>query len=305
VTRIVATFIARRLGMALILAVAVSSGALLLGRLAPGDPADELRLRGADANEIAHVLRVSGFDRSIPSQLGHWVVGLARFDLGESSRFGRPVAPLVAERALNTLGLSGLALILATLIGFPLGVITGARPRGWTAVLVTPLSTALVACPPVVGALALLLVSVSTHWLSAAPGHIALPMLALALPLSAAIERLQSRATADTVAEMTVPAWAARGIGPSRWLWVHVARQASRPVLGVYGVIIAGLFSGSLAVETVTAWPGLGRLLYEALIARDLHLVAGCALAGALCIMAANVAADLLRLLVDPRLRDA
>jgi peptide/nickel transport system permease protein len=86
-------------------------------------------------------------------------------------------------------------------------------------------------------------------------------------------------------------------------VWIHAARQALRPVLGIYGLLIGGLFSGSLAVEWVTSWPGLGRLTYDALVSRDLLLVSGCALAGAVLIAVGNVAADLIRAAADPRVR--
>ena len=169
--------------------------------------------------------------------------------------------------------------------------------------LVTPISLALVSCPPIVGALALLLLGVRTGWLSIATGSLAVPALALALPLAAMLERLQSQATADAIAAPDIRAAAARGVPAWRLLWVHVSRQSLRPVLGVYGVVIGSLFSGSLAVEVVTAWPGLGRLMYGALIARDLFLVAGCALAGATMLALGNLAADLLSALIDPRTR--
>jgi ABC-type dipeptide/oligopeptide/nickel transport system permease component len=109
----------------------------------------------------------------------------------------------------------------------------------------------------------------------------------------------------DRVLANQTPAAAARGIPPARWLWVHVARHAVQPVLGVYGVIIGGLCSGSLAVETVTAWPGLGRLLYEGLVGRDAYLTAGCVLVGAFSLMVANLGVDLVRMWMDPQLRPA
>jgi peptide/nickel transport system permease protein len=90
-----------------------------------------------------------------------------------------------------------------------------------------------------------------------------------------------------------------------RLLWIHAARQSLRPVLGVYGIVIGTLFSGSLAVEAVTGWPGIGRLMYDALVGRDLFLVAGCALAGGVLIALGNVTADVIRAVVDPRIRNA
>ena len=210
---------------------------------------------------------------------------------------------LVLERAAATAWLAVLALTLATLIGLPLGVLTGARPRGWLAMFVRPASVAFVACPPLVAALALLLLAATTGVASTAPGGLAIPVIALALPLAATIERLQSQATAEAMASVDLIAAAARGVPASRLVWIHAARQSLRPVLGVYGLIIGGLFSGSLAVEWVTSWPGLGRLTYDALIYRDLFLISGCALAGAVLIAIGNFAADAVRAAVDPRVR--
>jgi peptide/nickel transport system permease protein len=208
----------------------------------------------------------------------------------------------VLESAGNTAVLAAVALTLATIVGLPLGLLTGARPSGWLARLVTPLSVALVSCPPIVAALALLLAA-SKGWLSALQSSLALPALALALPLAATIERLQSQATTDTMGSLDLVAAAARGVPPSRLVWIHAGRQSLRPVLGIYGLLIGGLFSGSLAVEWVTSWPGLGRLTYDALVHRDLFLVSGCALAGAVLIAIGNVAADVIRAAADPRVR--
>jgi ABC-type dipeptide/oligopeptide/nickel transport system permease component len=197
--------------------------------------------------------------------------------------------------------LAGAALALATIIGLPLGLLTGSRPRGALAMLITPLSVGLIACPPIVGALALLLLGLRTGWLSVAAEHLAVPVLALALPLAATLERVQSQATAEAMAAADIRAGAARGLPAYRLLWVHGFRQSLRPVLGIYGVVIGSLFSGSLAVEVVTGWPGLGRLMFEGLKSRDLLLVTGCVLAGAIFLAAGNLAADIARALVDPR----
>jgi ABC-type dipeptide/oligopeptide/nickel transport system permease component len=298
-------FLARRLVAALLFVIAVSSSALVLARLAPGDATTGLRLSGADQTTIDETRVRLGLDQPVVVALGQWLNGLRRFDLGYSSRFRRPVSDLIGDRAPRTAMLAGLALLLATAIGLPLGVLTGARPRGWVSALVTPVSIALLACPPLVGALGLLFLAVSTGWLSTAQGAWAVPTLALALPLAASLERLQSQATSEAMKAPGLSAASARGVPAARLLWVHVARQSLRPVLGVYGLVIGGLFSGSLAVEVITSWPGLGSLTYEALVGRDLHLLAGCVLMGAVFIAFGNLLADVMRALVDPRVRDA
>ena len=309
-TRTLPVFVLRRLAGALAFVVVVSSTALLLIRLAPGDATTEMKMEVADASVIASEQTRLGIGRSPFSQLGSWLAGLARLDLGTSSRYRRPVSGLLAERVGNTAKLAGLALVIATLVGIPLGVVSGSRSpaiaRSATAGLIGFASVLLVACPPILFALALLYFSVETGGLlSVASGSLALPLIALALPMAAIVERLQSRATAETVTMPALVAAAARGVPRSRLIWVHSLRASLQPVLGVYGIIIATLFSGSVAVERITSWPGLGDLMLEGLLGRDVFLVAGCAMVGALLIALGNLFADLLRAFVDPRVREA
>jgi peptide/nickel transport system permease protein len=303
VTTTLARFVARRVAIAAVFVLVVSSSTLVLVRLAPGDAVSELFLSGASDQTIAAARHRLGLDQPVSSQLVRWVSGLARLDLGQSSRFGRPVAGLVAERMRNTASLAGLALVVAIVLGLPLGVLTGTRPRSALASVVTVLSIVLVCCPPIVGTLALLFLAASTGWLSLTPGapsHLVLPTLALALPLAATLERLQSQAIAQAFQAPGIVAAAARGVPVYRLIWLHAGRQALRPLLGVAGIIVATLFSGSIVVETITAWPGLGQLTLDALVSRDLYLVAGCALAGATLVAAGNLLADLLRAAADP-----
>lgn len=295
-------FLFRRLVAALAFVVVVSSSALVLTRLAPGDVATELGPGGLQA--IKDTRARLHLDRPIALQLVAWLNGLAHFDLGRSLMDGQPVGALVREKAGHTATLAFVALALATIIAIPIGLVTGAYPRGVLARVVTPISLALVACPPLIAALTLLWLALSTKWLSVEPGSLGVPALALSLPLAAMIERLQSRATADALAAPDLVAAAARGIPTWRLLWVHAARQSVRPVLGIFGIVIGSVFSGSLAVEWATSWPGLGLLMYNAVVTRDVFLVAGCALAGAAMIAIGNVLADLTRALLDPRVRE-
>ena len=291
-------FAVRRIAAAVAFIAIVSLGAMTLGRLAPGDEAV-----GKTAGEIAAMRQIAGLDRPLFTQLGVWLAGVAQLDLGTSSVYRRPVRGLVLERALATAELASLALAAATLLGLPLGIWTGARPRSLATWMVTPVSVALVACPPIVLALGLLVIAVWTGWLSASPGSLALPVIALALPIAATLERIQSQATSEAMTAPDLTAAAARGVPPMRLIWIHAARQSLRPVLGIYGVIIGSLFSGSLAVEAVTSWPGLGRLMVDALMSRDVFLVTGCALVGATFIAIGNLLVDLVRAWVDPRVR--
>lgn len=295
-------FIVRRVAAALILVAVVSIGAFVLTRLAPGNPAEVAQANGASRETVASIRARLGLDQPLATQVGHWLRGLARFDLGRSYEYDAPVAPIARDKAANTARLAAVALAIA-LIGLPVGVLTGARPDGWLSAVITPIAVALVSCPPIIGALGLLWLAVSTGWFSIAPGSLGVPSLALALPLAATLERLQSQATAEALRAPDVMAAAARGLSPERVLWRHAARQSLRPVLGIAGVLIGSLFSGSLAVEVVTSWPGLGQLMWAGLAGRDVFLVAGCALVGAMVLAAGNLVADITRALVDPRTR--
>ncbi len=298
-------FVVWRVAVAGVFVLVVSSSALVLVRMAPGDAASELFLSGVDEQTVAAARQRLGLDQPVLSQWAGWMAGLARFDLGQSSRFRRPVAGLVADGMRNTASLAGLALLVAVALGLPLGVFTGTRPRSVLAGAVTVASIVLVCCPPIIGTLALLFLAATTGWLSVAPGHLLLPTLALALPLAAMLERLQSQAMAEAYGAPDIVAAAARGVPVGRLIWLHAGKQALRPVLGVAGIVLATLFSGSVAVETITAWPGLGRLMLDALASRDLYLVAGCALAGGVLVAAGNLIADLLRAAADPRVGHA
>jgi ABC-type dipeptide/oligopeptide/nickel transport system permease component len=304
VTLALAGFALRRLAGAVLFVLVVSSGAFLLARAAPGDAASELLLSNLDSKTVAAERMRLGLDRSTAALFADWLRGVATLDLGTSSAYGRPVADLVGERLMNTLLLAGAALALSLAIGIPIGILTGARPDGVLSHLVTPIAAACIACPPIVGVLLLLFAAVSTGLLSTVPGAMGVPVIALALPLAATLERLQSQATSEALAAADLTAAAARGVPWRRLLWLHAGRQSLAPVLGVIGVLIGGLLSGSLAVEAISGWPGLGRLTYDALLGRDLFLIAGCALAGAMVVAAANLVADIGRAWIDPRVVD-
>jgi peptide/nickel transport system permease protein len=317
----VITFLVRRALFALLLVFVVSSAALLLTRLAPGAVGD-IGIN-ADPEERARLIRELGFDRPLHEQYVSWLANAVRLDFGPSIAFSRPVSGLLTERAFNTAVLAFVALIAATLIGIPMGVFTGSYPHDLVARILRAVSLVVLSIPPLVGSLALVLIASRTGWLpiggmtstvgAQAWGpwlgevltHLPLPALALAAPLAATLERLQSQSIADAGREPFVHAALARGVTPDDAVWRHAWPVSLAPVLGLYGVAIGSLFSGSFVVEVVTAWPGLGRLMYDALRARDVYLVAGCAASGAFFLAIGTFIADLLQAVIDPRRREA
>lgn len=315
-------FLLRRLVFITVLVAVVSSGAMLLIRLAPGDAASELVGSGASLSTIAQERDRLGLSRSTAESYVAWAWRAAHLDFGISFRYGRPVLPLVAERAVNTALLALTALALATVIGLPLGIVAAGRSRVVSS-SVAVLSTCALSLPPLVLSLTLAWLAARTGWFpvggmssaaSSSTGgahawdvaaHLVVPTLSLAIPIGAMLERLQARALEHALEAPWVHAALARGIPASRVRWNHAARIASAPVAAVYGLIAGSLLSGSFSVEVVTAWPGLGRLTYEALLARDVNLVAGCAAASALFVAVGTLLSDALLAWLDPRVMDA
>lgn len=312
-------YLLKRLGLALLLVFVVSSAALVLTRLAPGDFAGGVESLGLSEEERASLRHDLGLDRSFASQYASWLAGLVRFDFGQSMLYSRPVSTLIGERALNTAVLATAALIIATLIGIPLGIYSGTR-HGLGRAIVKTISTIGVSVPPLIGSLALVFIAARTGWFPAGGmssstsiemtwaqwvadlvRHLPMPALALAIPLAAALEKLQSEAIEASSREPFVAASRARGVDGLRAVLHHAWPASLRSVLGIYGLMIGSLFSGSFVVEVVTSWPGLGRLMFDALKARDLFLVAGCAASGAFFLAAGTLIADVLLAWTDPR----
>jgi peptide/nickel transport system permease protein len=315
-------YLARRLAISVLLVLVVSSAALVLTRLAPGDITSELVGSGASAESIAAERARLGLDRPAWAQLAAWMGRAIRFDFGTSLMYGRPVAGLVAERAANTAILALVALAVATIVGIPLGVVAGSR-RGAVSAIIRSVSVLLLSFPSLVSSLLLVFVAARTGWFpsggmtsmdpSTAGGwlpvvrdiarHLVVPAAALALPLMATLERLQARATSEVLAEPYIVAARARGVPRARILWRNALKPALLPVVSIYGLILGSLLSGSFIVEIVTAWPGLGRLMFDALRSRDLYLVAGCAAAGGCFLSLGALLSDVALAVIDPRIR--
>jgi peptide/nickel transport system permease protein len=245
-----------------------------------------------------------------------------RFDFGDSFLYNRPVGALIGRASANTAALALVALAVATVIGIPLGIITGSR-RGTASALIRGVSLVCLSIPPLLTSLLLVFIASRTRWfptggmtsvnasdmqwtawLVDVARHLPLPALALALPLAATLERLQAQSMSEVIQQPFVLAGIARGVPPQEVIFGHAWPVSLRPICAVYGLAIGALLSGSFVVEYVTAWPGLGRLMYEALRARDVYLVAGCAAMGGLFLAIGSLISDVLLAAVDPRIRE-
>jgi len=310
-------YLARRLAFAIVLVVAVSSGSFVLARLAPGDFVT-LTTRGQVSPETMQRERARfGLNKSVAAHYRDWFAAAVRLDFGDSMLYDRPVRGMIVERAANTAILAVAALVLATAVGLPLGIVAGSRRGGVIPAAIRSASLLLLSMPPLLTSLLLVFIAARTGWFPIAgmrsattPGggatldllqHLVVPSLAIALPLAAMLERLQAQAMSEVIAEPFVLATIARGVPRSRVVWRDALKAALRPVAGVYGLIVGTVLSGSFAVEVITAWPGLGSLMLTALRARDVYLVAGCAAAGAVFLAFGTLVADLALAFVDPR----
>jgi peptide/nickel transport system permease protein len=314
-------WLARRLVLAAFLVVGASSASLMLTRLAPGDITSQLG-PFAKPDEVAATRARFDLDRPALVQWGLWASKAVRLDLGTSFLYNRPVSEMVGRAALNSAILAAAALVVATLVGISLGIFTGHR-RGLATSIVRTASLLCVSMPPLLMSLLLVFLAARTGWFPAGgmsssdsvdaswvtwladvARHLPLPTLALALPIAATLERLQSQSMAEAIRQPFLVAAAARGVSPEVALLRHAWPVSLRPICAVYGMTVGALLSGSFVVEYVTAWPGLGRLMYEALRARDIYLVSGCAATGAVFLAIGTFVGDLLLAAIDPRVRE-
>lgn len=315
-------FLIRRLLFALVLIVASSSMALMLTRLAPGDVTTQLG-PFATAAEVASTRARFDLDHHVAAQWALWGWRAARLDLGDSFLYNRPVAPLVARAAFHTAILALAALVIATVVGISLGIVTGSRPDGPVPFLIRSVSLVCVSLPPLLTSLLFVFVAARTGWLPVGgmtsaqaldlpwgawladvAWHLPLPAFALALPVAAAFERLQAQSMSEAVHQPFLIAATARGVPRAGVILRHAWPVSVGPICAVFGIAVGGLLSGSFVVEHITAWPGLGRLMYEALRARDIYLVTGCAASGAVFIALGMLLGDLLLAAFDPRVRE-
>ncbi len=296
----------RVLGAILVLAV-VSFITFALLELAPGDAALTVAGDGASAEQLAVVRHQMGLDAPLPARYLHFVAGaVTRGDLGQSLISGRPVAGLVVERFAYTVELALLAVLGALVLGLAAGLAAAARPGGRLDFVLMAVTGLGISLPVYWVALLLMLVfSLRLHWLPAvgagSPAHLVLPAVTLALPTAAAIARLVRANVLDVRGADYVRTAAAKGL-PASALWRrHVLRNGLIPVVSVLGLYLGHLLGGTFVVETLYAWPGLGRLVVQAVFDRDFPVLVGGVLLIAVIYQCINLAADLALAWLDPR----
>jgi len=275
----------------------------------PGDPVEIMLGESATAADVAGMRQALGLDQPWPAQLARFVAGLARGDLGESLAFRAPVSKVIAARLPATLELAAAALALALVLAIPLGVAAASWPGSIIDRVARSASLAGVSVPSfVTGPLLVLVFSIGLGWLPISgrdgAAHLVLPAVTLAFGMIAILTRLTRTAMLAALTADHLRTARAKGASPVRVTIVHALRTALSPVVTVIGLQAGALLSGAVVIETIFAWPGVGRLLVQAIGARDYPLVQGCVLTIAVTYVVVNLATDVAHELLDPRLRD-
>lgn len=318
-------FLARRFLHAVLLLVGVSLLSFLFLQLAPGNFFDEMRLNPQISPETVGALRTQyGLDKPLPVRYLSWLKSVAKGDWGVSFAYNCPVAPLLFSRSRNTLMLTGTASLFLWSIAVPAGALsaTARRRHAWLDHAGTLLITCLSATPDLLLALGVLWVAVHTRWFHAggmfSPGsvgssstgrwkdlalHLVAPLFVLVLGSLPLLVRHVRAAMVDALNSSCVQAMAAHGIPQSRILFRHALPMAAPPLISLLGFSVGSLLSASLLIEVIMNWPGLGPLLLEAILARDLYVVIGSVMVSAMFLVGGMLLADVLLFVADPRIR--
>jgi peptide/nickel transport system permease protein len=320
----VTAWLLRRLAAAFAIVLAVVSFAFFAIHLAPGTPflPEEGRLISPAA--IARLRAEFGLDRPLPEQYVRYLAALAHGDLGESFSQRRPVSRAIASAIPSTVRLAGAALVIDFLLGIALGVFQAARARRRSDAALTSATLFLYSLPVFwLGLVLLLVFGQWLHWLPVGGEtdvvlypylsffgklldrvkHLALPALTLGVIGAAGTARFQRAALLEVLGQDFIRTARAKGLTQSAVLVRHALRDALLPVIALLGLALPFLLTGAVLIETVFAWPGLGKLATDAIAARDYPLVLAATLLASVAVVIGSLVADVLTALADPRVR--
>ena len=313
----------RRVVHSAFLLFGVSLLTFLFSAFAPGNYFDEMRLNPQISSQTVTALRAQyQLDRPLPVRYVRWVNSLLHGEMGFSFAYNAPVAPLLWVRARNTLLLAITASLIAWAIALPVGIWSAASTARWTDYALSATTTVLLILPDLVLALGLLILAVRSGWFPTGglvsigfetlsplekardlAAHMALPVIALVLTSLPILARHVRAAIAEVLGAPFLRAAEGHGIPRRRLLYRYALRAAANPLISLFGFSVGALLSGSLLVEVVMSWPGMGPLLLEAILARDLYVVIGGVLLSTFFLVCGNFIADLLLFWADPRIR--
>ena len=316
-------YLERRAIHAVLLLIGASLLSFLFSNLAPGSFFDEMKLNPQISPETVAALRSQyGLDQPLPVRYVRWVKSVFRGEWGYSFAYNQPVRSLLMVRARNTLLLTTLAMALAWLIAVPIGVWIASRRGRWDDQLASASTSLLLSVPELVLALGLLYLVIRTHALPVGgmvstgfdrlgsweqvgdlAAHLIVPETTLVLASLPILIRHVRASMVEVLQAPFIQAARGHGIGRSRLLFCYALPAAANPLISLFGLSVAGLLSGSLLVEVIAGWPGLGPLLLEACFSRDIYVVIGVVMASTMFMILGSLLADVMLVVADPRVR--
>jgi peptide/nickel transport system permease protein len=317
------TFVAGRLGLAVPVLLCIAVLNFFLIHLAPGDPASVMAGEGGSATpEYMAMLRHKfGLDQSLPLQLWHYLANIAHLDLGYSFRNDEPVLDLILDRLGPTLLLMGTAFLVSVSVGTLLGLLAGTGRNSWRDAASSIVALLASATPSFwLGLMLIVLLSIHLEWLPTSGfetigsfyegrayvldvgRHLVMPALSLALFYLALYTRVMRASVIEQSNMDYVTTARAKGQTERGILFGHILRNALLPIITMAGVQAGNLIGGSVVVESVFGWPGIGTLAFSALQGRDLNLLLGIFLVSACVVVVINLVVDLAYVVLDPRM---
>jgi peptide/nickel transport system permease protein len=302
-------YILRRLLQGIVLLFVLALIVFALARVT-GNPADLMLSEDATAEDRENLMRVLGLDRPLHEQLFSFLAGAVQGDLGRSIRYRKPAVEVFFERLPNTLTLVPLALLGAVVVSIPLGLLAAVYRGTMIDRICSGVAVLGIATPSFwLGIVLIYVFSIHLGWLPSArmggPAHYVLPVITLSAFLVAGMMRLVRSSVLEILDSEFVKLARIKGLSPTVVLWKHCLRNALIPVVTLFGVFFALLVTGAIVTETVFAWPGVGRLTYEAVIFRDYPLLQAVILLKAIIVLSVNLVVDVLYAYLDPRVRYA
>lgn len=311
---IVKTFLRRLLQIIPTLFI-VTTITFVITRVIPGDPAVTMLGPQASADAVAELKEELGLDRSIAVQYAMYLKNVVRGDFGTSYAYNEPVTQLIWQKFPNTLALSLFSIILALLVGIPVGVISATRQYSvfdYTAMVFALIGVSM----PIfwLGLMLVLVFSVNLSWLPSqgmgnlALGigdvirHLILPGVCLATIPTATFARITRSSMLEVMNQEYIKALRARGIRERTVVWIHALKNALPPIVTVIGLQISNLLAGAILTETIFNWPGMGRLIFDAIENRDYLLIQGAVLFIAFIYVTINLFVDIIYLLINPKI---
>jgi peptide/nickel transport system permease protein len=312
------TYIGKRLLIAIPILLGLSIIVFAMMALIPGDPATAILGSYATPENVERLNRQLGLDKTVVEQYVIWLGNLLQGDMGRSYALNRPVADEVFERFGATLILAGTSLVLSSVFGLIAGIVSAVRQFGWTDRILTILVLIGISTPSFwLGLLLIMLFAVHLQWLPASgmyaiygggdlmdlAAHLVMPAVTLAVVATAVIARLTRTAMLEVLRQDYIRTARAKGLSERRVIYRHAFKAALVSVIPVIGIQAGFVLGGAVYIETVFQWPGIGRMLVNAISTRDLLLVQGGVLVVAASYVIFNLLADIAQTIIDPRLR--